>query len=199
MMRCALVFALFLTLSGMAQQLPGQGLADMLMEYFHARYRDVEPSADMLYVSIERQRMYHLVGGNIAAEYPISTSARGLGAQNGSERTPEGLHRVVERVGTGVPAGGLFEQRVFAGRMGDPTKDTEQITSRILWLEGMEPGHNQGGEQDSYGRRIYIHGTPHERALGRPASHGCIRMADADIVYLYDRIPVGTMVVILDN
>ncbi len=176
-----------------------QGLADMLLEYFSARFPDTVPTEHLLYVSVHRQRLYHLQSGSIKKEYLISTSANGLGATFGSERTPEGLHRIAEKIGMGVPPGGLLRERVFAGQYADTTLGQDQITARILWLDGLEVGNNVGGTQDSFSRAIYIHGTPFESDLGRPASHGCIRMADTDIMQLFDVVPLGTMVIILDN
>ncbi|MEO8069289.1 MAG: L,D-transpeptidase [Flavobacteriales bacterium] len=183
-----------------AQEQPRrQGLADMLLEYFDARFPGTAHTQDLLYVSVQRQRMYHLHDRRMMMEYVISTSNKGLGSVEGSERTPEGLHRIAQKIGQGVPAGGLLRERIFTGRFADPSLGQDQVTARILWLEGMEPGHNSGGTTDSRTRSIYIHGTPFEDELGRPASHGCIRMADADIIDLFERLPIGTLVIILDN
>lgn len=183
-----------------AQERPRQqGLADMLLEYFDARYPMYVPSEEMLYVSAQRQRMYHVHDGRMQREYVISTSAKGLGSADGSERTPEGLHRIAEKIGQGVPPGGLLRERTFTGQFANALRKEDQITARILWLEGMEQGHNIGQGNDSYARAIYIHGTPFEDELGQPASHGCIRMADADIIPLFDHLPLGTLVIILDN
>ena len=68
------------------------------------------------------------------------------------------------------------------------------ITTRILWLEGLQPGFNRGGNVDSYNRYIYIHGTGDESTIGRPTSHGCIHLAVEDLIPLYDTLPVGTLV-----
>lgn len=176
-----------------------QGLADMLLEYFSARFPDTVPTEHLLYVSVQRQRLYHVQDTSIIKEYVISTSINGLGSTVGSERTPEGLHRIAEKIGTGVPPGGVLRERVFTGQFADTARGQDQITARILWLDGLEAGSNAGGVQDSFSRAIYIHGTPFEGDLGQPTSHGCIRMADVDIIALFDLVPVGTMVIILDN
>ncbi len=179
---------------------PKQGLADMLLDYLAVKYPQEDIDGDILYVSVARQRMYHLRGRRMLAEYTISTSARGLGAQRDSERTPEGAHHVIQRIGQGVPPGGVFRERVFIGESAPPFGgNADLITARILWLDGLEPGVNQGGDVDSRTRGIYIHGTPDEASLGRPSSHGCIRMRDADVIALFDQVPVGALVVILDN
>lgn len=177
-----------------------QGLADMLLEYMAMQYPAEDLDGDVLYVSVHRQTLFHLRAGRIIAQYVISTSAMGLGAERGSGRTPEGLHHIAQRIGQGVPPGGVFRDRVFAGeRASGSVSEGDLITARILWLDGMEPEVNNGGSVDSRTRGIYIHGTPDEASLGRPSSHGCIRMSDADVIALFDQVPVGAPVVILDN
>ncbi|MBK8580821.1 MAG: L,D-transpeptidase [Flavobacteriales bacterium] len=100
----------------------------------------------------------------------------------------------------GVPPFGVFESRQFTGKTAiDSTGKDDLITSRILWLGGMEPGVNEGGTVDSMQRGIYIHGTGDEASLGRPSSHGCIRMRNSDVIQLFDEVPTGALVVILDN
>ena len=125
--------------------------------------------------------------------FRCSTSRFGIGQIQGSNRTPLGLHRISEKIGGGWPVGAVFKSRRPIGftwqRLPDAT-----ITSRILWLEGLEPGFNRGGSVDSRARYIYIHGTGDERGLGRPASCGCIHLAADDLIPLFDRVPVGTLV-----
>ena len=202
-MRAATLFYLLIATTAHAQDTaahPQQGLADMLIEYLSVKYPAEDADGDVLYVSVQRQRLYHVRGHRMLTEYVISTSAKGLGGQQESERTPEGAHRVVERIGLGVPPGGVFRERVFIGEHAGPARSNEDlITSRILWLGGLEPGVNQGGRVDSQTRAIYIHGTPDAASLGRPSSHGCIRMSDRDVIRLFDEIPLGTLVVILNN
>jgi hypothetical protein len=181
--------------------LPRQGLVDMLCEYLEVRY-GADVSGDVLYVSVHRQRLYHVRGRRLLAEYPIATASNGLGTTRNSYRTPTGLHRVSEKFGDDVPPFGILKDRVFTGQVADPADpgpDRDHITSRILWLEGLEAGHNRGGERDSHERFIYIHGTANERSVGSPSSRGCIRMNNADVIELYGRVPIGTLVVVLDN
>ncbi len=115
--------------------------------------------------------------------YRVSTSAFGIGQAMNSNRTPLGLHRIVEKIG------GLTWQ----GRA-DAT-----IVHRILWLEGLEPGHNRGGSVDTRRRYIYLHGFGDETTLGRPQSHGCIHLAAADLMPLFDLLPTGTLVWIAER
>ena len=123
----------------------------------------------------------------------ISTSRFGAGQKQDSLQTPLGLHRVAVKIGGGLPLGTVFRGRrpvgyTWAGMPG------AQITNRILWLEGIEPGLNRGPGVDSKERFIYIHGTGDEPSLGRPASCGCIHVAADDLIPLYDLLPAGTLV-----
>lgn len=115
----------------------------------------------------------------------VSTAAAGIGNEPGSHRTPTGLHRVCERIGDGAPPGTEFRSRIPTGRVIQPGADggaDDLILTRILWLDGLQPGVNE----HSRGRYIYLHGTNREDLLGTPASHGCVRMANADILHLFD-------------
>jgi L,D-transpeptidase catalytic domain len=130
---------------------------------------------------------------NFVRAFPCSTSRFGIGQAEGSNRTPLGLHRVAEKIGGGWPAGTVFKSRKVAG-LAWKAMPSATITSRILWLDGLEPGFNRGGRVDSHGRYIYIHGTGDEPGLGRPASCGCIHLATNHLLPLFDLLPVGTLV-----
>jgi len=153
-----------------------------------------------LYVGVADQRLLVLVGGKEIARYPVSTAKAGINAREGSCGTPPGVHRIHRKIGRGAPAGTVFESRRPTGeswRPGDP-KDPERdlILSRILTLEGLEEGTNRGAGLDSLARHIYIHGTNQESRVGRPVSGGCIRMTNADVIDLFDRVEEGDPVVI---
>jgi hypothetical protein len=132
-------------------------------------------------------------GYSLRKSFRCSTSKFGIGERAGSNRTPRGLHRIAEKIGGGWPPGTAFKGRNPAGYTwrGNPAA---RITSRILWLEGLEPGFNRAGRVDSHSRFIYIHGTGNEPALGRPDSHGCVHLAARDLIPLYDKIPSGSLV-----
>lgn len=154
-------------------------------------------------VDLSRQELTLLEGDEVIARYPVSTAARGAGERSGSEQTPRGLHEVRARIGAGAPLRAVFVGRRPTGEVCTPElaradPDRDWILTRILWLRGLERGRNRGGDVDSMRRYIYIHGTPDEASLGRPASHGCIRMANADVVDLFERVPVGTRVEICE-
>ncbi|MBF0623752.1 MAG: L,D-transpeptidase [Magnetococcales bacterium] len=146
-----------------------------------------------------RQRLYCLQDDWITGQWPVSTGAAGFGCQADSGCTPTGLHRIGACIGAGAQAGTVFKSRRPTGQI---VADTESpvgdfITTRILWLEGLEEGHNRGPGVDTRDRYIYIHGTPHAQNLGQPVSAGCIRMSDSDVQVLFDRVAVGTLVLIL--
>ena len=128
-----------------------------------------------------------------------STSRFGIGQAEGSNCTPLGLHRIAEKIGAGAPAGTVFKSRRAVGHTSQPGFADAKITTRILWLEGLEPGFNRGGSVDSHGRYIYIHGTADQAGIGKPASCGCIHLADADLMPLFDLLPIGTLVWIVED
>lgn len=148
------------------------------------------------------QKMLLLAEGQVAGEWVISTASNGLGSQKGSDQTPLGVHRIAQKIGDGAALGSIFKARQNTGRIADiltapgAESSEDNVTTRILWLDGMEPGVNKGGDVDSYTRYIYIHGTDEEGKLGAPASHGCIRMRNRDVIDLFDRVQENTLVLI---
>ena len=157
---------------------------------------------EVLFVSIIEQKMYHIKEEKIIKTYVISSSSYGVGNKAGSNKTPIGLHKVKQKFGEKTPINGKMIGRVFYGNIAtiytDNTKSkTDDVCSRILWLVGLEEGLNKGEGIDSYKRYIYIHGTSEEGRLGKPASHGCIRMKNKEIIELYEKIKIGTLVLIL--
>ena len=157
---------------------------------------------EVIYVSIKKQKLYYIEHDSIIKEYIISSSAFGIGSASGSNKTPIGLHSIKEKYGEKTPINGKMKGRVFHGHIAtiytDQTKSkTDDVTSRILWLEGLEKGKNTGEGIDSFKRYIYIHGTSEEGRLGKPASHGCIRMKNKEVIDLYKLVEVGTLVLIL--
>jgi hypothetical protein len=161
----------------------------------------VRPTRYLLLVDIPAQRMFlaHVPGRSPTSEcavhkaFRISTSRFGIGQKRNSNCTPLGMHRIAQKVGGGWPVGAVFKSRELAGFAWQGWKDAA-ITHRILWLEGLQPGFNRGGNVDTFERYIYIHGTGDEPTIGRPASHGCIHVSGADLLPLYDRLPTGTLV-----
>jgi lipoprotein-anchoring transpeptidase ErfK/SrfK len=179
------------------------GMLNFLMEYLSIKYSDKEFDS-FIYVAVKKQKLFLVENDEIVAEYKISTAKKGLGNKAGSFKTPQGLHQVVEKVGEEVEPFGIIKQKVPTGEKAEPMLQAEStnqdlITSRVMHLRGQEEGINRGGDVDSYNRGIFIHGTHEEGLIGKPASKGCIRMKNADIIDLFERIEVGTFVVILNN
>ncbi len=142
-------------------------------------------------ISIRRQRLVLKRGRKAVRTYPISSSRFGLGSEEGSMKTPLGQFRIAEKIGQGAVPGTIFKSRIPLQR-DDPPPDTEDfVTSRILWLDGLDEDNANTRE-----RFIYIHGTKHEDRIGTPDSHGCIRMRNEDVIELFDLVEEGTPVVI---
>ncbi len=144
-------------------------------------------------VSVRDQKMMILKEGLPVKSYPVSTSKFGLGDKPGSMYTPLGTMRIARKIGEGAPAGSVFKSRRRTGEILRPNSPgRDPIVSRIIWLKGMEYKN-----RNAYRRYIYIHGTPEERTIGRPASYGCIRMRSRDIIDLYRRVGVGAEVKVI--
>lgn len=155
------------------------------------------PTEHCLFVNILDQELTHF-NDLQSTIIKISTAVNGTGQKEGSFQTPLGLHRVCEKIGDGEPVGTVFKGRRpnrHDGK-GDPNA---LITDRILWLEGLEPGFNSGGNVDSRERYIYIHGIGDESKLGQPNSQGCIHLAAESLLPLYNAVSVGTLVLINEN
>ena len=140
--------------------------------------------------TLELRRGAHLVARN----YRVSTSRFGLGSEPGSLRTPLGRFKVHAKIGGDAPPGTVFKSRLPVGQCGPDSTAADLVLTRILWLGGLDPQN-----QNTLGRYIYIHGTNHENLIGQPASHGCVRMTNADIIELYELVEVGTEVHIAEG
>lgn len=150
-------------------------------------------------VSSQRLRLYR--GGVLEVEYPVSTALKGAGERRESGCTPRGWHVIRAKIGAGQPVNTVFVARRPTGETyslalaaAEPGRDW--ILTRIMWLSGLERGINRLGAVDTFRRYIYIHGCPDELPVGRPASHGCVRMRNADVIALFDLVAVGTKVLI---
>ena len=161
----------------------------------------MQSESRLIKVSIDEQRLQLLESGHIVMDVAVSTAANGPGERMHSECTPRGWHRIRARIGAGAVANTVFVGRRATGEIYTPElkqrhPDRDWMLTRILWLCGMEPGRNRLGDRDSMRRYIYIHGCPEEDAMGTPSSHGCIKMRNAEVIELFDRVPAGTRVLI---
>jgi lipoprotein-anchoring transpeptidase ErfK/SrfK len=143
-------------------------------------------------VDVARQTLDVLRGELIEKTYIISTSRFGLGTEPGSYRTPLGRFQISEKFGHDAPLGAIFKSRLPTGEISPQGGEEDLVLTRILWLDGLDADN-----ANSKARYIYIHGTNQEARLGTPASHGCVRMANADIAELFPLLPEGTFLEIL--
>lgn len=152
-----------------------------------------------LQVLIAKQRLDLMENDRILRSYTVSTARNGRGEKSGSECTPRGLHQIRARIGASAPLYSVFVGRRPTGEIYSPElernyPDRDWILSRILWLGGLEAGRNRFGNVDTAWRYIYIHGSPDHLVQGFPDSHGCIRMKNAEIIELFERVQAGTRV-----
>ncbi len=158
----------------------------------------IKPGERVLTVRIDTATMQFYRRGELAQSWVISTSKRPPSNIKNSLGTPRGLHEIAERIGAGQPPGMVFKSRVPTGQhyfeFPDGGIHHDLITGRILWLRGLEPGVNRGGEVDTYERYVYIHGTNHEERIGQPLSAGCVLMRNIEIVALYEEVRAGDLV-----
>ncbi|CAN5791023.1 hypothetical protein BH09VER1_BH09VER1_18950 [soil metagenome] len=161
--------------------------------YSQAMAQEHSPVQKEILISVAEQRLAIVENGEVVEKYPISTSRFGVGDGFGTYKTPVGHLKICEKMGTNLPAGAVLKNRRVTGEIlpvNAPGRDP--IVTRILWLEGTD-SCNQNARQ----RGIYIHGTPVERLIGKPASYGCIRMRSRDVVEVYNLVAVGTPVTIV--
>ncbi len=152
-------------------------------------------TSSQLIISVRDQKLMLLRNGGKAATYPVSTSMFGLGDAWGRMTTPLGYLAVEKKIGDKVPVGAVFHSRRLTGEILQPNSPgRDPVITRIIWLRGLEAQNAH-----AFKRCIYIHGTPQEKTIGRPASYGCIRMKSSDITELYDRLPLGAVVQIIPD
>ncbi|CAN5370851.1 hypothetical protein BH20VER3_BH20VER3_09990 [soil metagenome] len=148
-----------------------------------------------LIISVRDQKLMVVEDGKRAAVYPISTSKFGLGDRWGSMATPLGWLQVAEKIGDHAPPGAVFHKRRFTGEILPPNAPgRDPIVTRIIWLRGLE--HSNA---NAFNRCIYIHGTPEEKIIGKPASYGCVRMSSKDVAEVYGQIRIGALVRIIPD
>ncbi len=185
------------------EQAQAQGVGNFsgLLQDVQQRFPNYSAQQVVL-IDVTKQELLLIENNQIAGRWIISTAEAGIGSRKGSNQTPLGVHRLAQKIGDGAQLGTVFKARQNTGRVAKiltapgARSGEDNVTTRVMWLDGLEPGLNKGGAVDSYQRFIYIHGTDEEGRLGAPASHGCIRMRNQDVVDLYDRVREDTLVVI---
>jgi hypothetical protein len=157
----------------------------------------IAATARWLYVSIASQQLWLLEDDNVILQLVCSTSKNPPSCVADSLGTPTGIHAIAAKIGCGAPAGAVFKGRVRVADHFNQLPETEQqtnlITSRILRLKGMEPGHNAEPKNNAWERFVYVHGTNHPQKLGQPFSAGCVLLSDPDVINLYDQVSEGDL------
>lgn len=181
---------------------PSRHSTDFLQNYLSIRYPKHSFNS-FIYVEVKQQRLHFIESDSIVKSYVISTGAKGLGNKHNSFKTPSGLHEISSMLGDNVPPGGILRGSWYTGKLAKITRDStickeDIVCTRAMRLRGLEKGKNAGSGIDTHNRHIYIHGTPDEGMLGTPISHGCIRMANNDIIELFDLVDTHTKVIILN-
>ena len=195
----ALLMSLFLFSCTVSYEKPNYKLMFDNLEDISKDYVNLDK---LIVVKVNTQELYFLNKGVIKEKFSISTSLYGTGSEVNSYKTPLGRHVIAEKIGKNLPFGAILKGREWTGSIANIIKepiDTEFdiVTSRILWLKGLEEGLNLGSGVDSKSRYIYIHGTAEEGLIGKPASDGCVRMYNSDVIYLFKKVDTNTQVWIL--
>jgi lipoprotein-anchoring transpeptidase ErfK/SrfK len=155
----------------------------------------VQEPPDRVVISVHDQKLMLVQNNQRVAIFPVSTSKYGLGDYWGRMTTPLGYLQVAQKIGDHAPDGAVFHNRRFTGEVLRPNAaGRDPVITRIIWLRGLEPQNAH-----AFNRCIYIHGTPEERFIGKPASYGCIRMKSCDVTTLYNELPIGAVVQIIPD
>ncbi len=205
-LKCLLIFILISKLIYPQSKSKFDPRIEILVDYISVVYEGIDFS-NFIYVGIKRQKLYHIKQDSLLNIYDVSTALNGAGNMLQSFKTPIGLHEIHEKIGKNLPIGALFKSKSYTGNILKSTLDSatndsksDAITTRLLTLKGLENGLNAGNyKYDTKYRGIYIHGTNEEDLIGKPASHGCIRMRNTEIIELFNVVNIGCKVVILDN
>ena len=160
-------------------------------------------SGHRIEIAIGSQELTLFAGTRVVTRYAVSTSKFGAGELNGSFKTPRGRHVIRAKIGAGAPRGAVFVGRrptgeIYSEALARAQPDRDWILTRILWLSGREVGKNRLGTVDTMRRFIYIHGTPDSVRLGVPGSIGCVRVSNDAVLELFETVPVGTDVDIVE-
>lgn len=161
----------------------------------------IDSTYDYLDISIATQQLALMKNGKIVCTYPISTAKNGAGELMGSGCTPMGWHRIRAKIGDKQPINSVFVGRratgeIYSAELAQQHPERDWILSRILWLGGLEPHKNRYGKVDTTWRYIYIHGSPDQLLQGKPESHGCVRMKNADVISLFAKVSTQTRIYI---
>jgi len=204
MLLLAPVFFVFASLPSTNSKEPNDFSVEFFLKEYQKDFHPKKSFSELIFVSIQYQKLYYLKNGKIHSKYDVSTSRFGVGSQKGSQKTPVGLHAVQNKIGIGCPINSVLKMGYCSGKIAkvitQPVHGPDDyVTTRILWLNGLEKGINKGGQVDTYNRNIYIHGTAEEGLIGTRASHGCVRMKNKEVIDLFNKVNVNCLVLILNH
>ncbi|MBH20005.1 MAG: hypothetical protein CL851_06200 [Crocinitomicaceae bacterium] len=194
----------FVTLfSYYSQNTKAEIISELIVDFISSKYSK-EKLDNFIYIGIKRQKLYLFEANIISKIYKVSTSLKGAGNEMSSYKTPLGLHFIYEKIGNNAPIGTLFINKKNTNKIVEIdsltlNQNKDEITTRLMSLMGKELNINKGGRVDTFKRGIYIHGTSNEKSIGKPSSHGCIRMKNNDIVELFNSVDKQIPVFLFNN
>ena len=194
----------FVTLfSYYSQNTKAEIISELIVDFISSKYSK-EKLDNFIYIGIKRQKLYLFEANIISKIYKVSTSLKGAGNEISSYKTPLGLHFIYEKIGNNAPIGTLFINKKNTNKIVEIdsltlNQNKDEITTRLMSLMGKELNINKGGRVDTFKRGIYIHGTSNEKSIGKPSSHGCIRMKNNDIVELFNSVGKQIPVFLFNN
>lgn len=194
----------FVTLfSYYSQNTKAEIISELIVDFISSKYSK-EKLDNFIYIGIKRQKLYFFEANIISKIYKVSTSLKGAGNEMSSYKTPLGLHFIYEKIGNNAPIGTLFINKKNTNKIVEIdsltlNQNKDEITTRLMSLMGKELNINKGGRVDTFKRGIYIHGTSNEKSIGKPSSHGCIRMKNNDIIELFNSVDKQIPVFLFNN
>ncbi len=194
----------FITLfSYYSQNTKAEIISELIVDFISSKYSK-EKLDNFIYIGIKRQKLYLFEANIISKIYKVSTSLKGAGNEMSSYKTPLGLHFIYEKIGNNAPIGTLFINKKNTNKIVEIdsltlNQNKDEITTRLMSLMGKELNINKGGRVDTFKRGIYIHGTSNEKSIGKPSSHGCIRMKNNDIIELFNSVDKQIPVFLFNN
>tara|TARA_X000000950_G_scaffold197942_1_gene238404 strand:- start:1738 stop:2352 length:615 start_codon:yes stop_codon:yes gene_type:complete len=194
----------FVTLfSYYSQNTKAEIISELIVDFISSKYSK-EKLDNFIYIGIKRQKLYLFEANIISKIYKVSTSLKGAGNEMSSYKTPLGLHFIYEKIGNNAPIGTLFINKKNTNKIVEIdsltlNQNKDEITTRLMSLMGKELNINKGGRVDTFKRGIYIHGTSNEKSIGKPSSHGCIRMKNNDIIELFNSVDKQIPVFLFNN
>ncbi len=194
----------FVTLfSYYSQNTKAEIISELIVDFISSKYSK-EKLDNFIYIGVKRQKLYLFEANIISKIYKVSTSLKGAGNEMSSYKTPLGLHFIYEKIGNNAPIGTLFINKKNTNKIVEIdsltlNQNKDEITTRLMSLMGKELNINKGGRVDTFKRGIYIHGTSNEKSIGKPSSHGCIRMKNNDIIELFNSVDKQIPVFLFNN